>query len=127
MKEIKLPAYNFGMFVGYAEMIPVCKTFKDGTKCAEISLLIPGEKGSYKVFVTGDLAEEVARGVKPEDLIIAYGRMMITKNDLRPCVHSVNVVNYGKDVDAQHMEALEVIKPYTIFVPAAGYHDNKGK
>ena len=60
MTTMTLPAYNFCMLAGYAEMVPVCKKFSNGSKIAEITMLIPGERGSYQVFVTGSLAEEAA-------------------------------------------------------------------
>ena len=80
MTTMTLPTYNFCMLAGYAEMVPVCKKFQNGSKIAEISVLIPGERGSYQVFVTGSLAEEVTRAVRPEDFLMCYGRGTSTKS-----------------------------------------------
>ena len=45
---------------------------RNGSKIAEITMLIPGERGSYQVFATGSLADEAARSIKPEDFIMCY-------------------------------------------------------
>lgn len=81
-----------------------------------------GERGSYQVFATGSLASEVARGIKPEDFIMCYGRGTSTKNGNKFCLQAIRVVNYGKNVDAEYLEPLQIINPYTMEIPEAGFH-----
>lgn len=122
MTKMTMPSYNFCMLAGYAEMIPTCKNFSNETKIAEISMLIPGERGSYQAFVTGSLAEEVTRSVKPEDFLMCYGRGTSTKNGNKYCLQAIRVVNYGKDIDAEYLEPLQIINAYTMEIPEAGFH-----
>ena len=122
MTTMTLPAYNFCMLAVYADMVPVCKKFQNGSKIAEISMLIPGERGSYQVFVTGSLAEEAARSIKPEDFIMCYGRGTSTKSGNKFCLQAIRVVNYGKDIDAEYLEPLQIINAYTMEIPEAGFH-----
>lgn len=122
MTTMTLPAYNFCMLAGYAEMIPVCKKLSNGSKIAEITMLIPGERGSYQVFVTGSLAEEVTRAVRPEDFLMCYGRGTSTKNGNKFCLQAIRVINYGKNVDAECLEPLQIINAYTMEIPEAGFH-----
>lgn len=122
MTKMTMPSYNFCMLAGYAEMIPTCKKFQNGSKIAEITMLIPGERGSYQVFVTGSLAEEVTHSVKPEDFLMCYGRGTSTKSGNKYCLQAIRVVNYGKNVDAEYLEPLQIIEPYTMEIPEAGFH-----
>lgn len=122
MTTMTLPAYNFCMLAGYAETIPTCKNFQNGSKIAEISMLIPGERGSYQVFVTGSLDEEVTHSVKPEDFLMCYGRGTSTKNGNKFCLQAIRIMNYGKNVDAEYLEPLRIIEPYTMEIPEAGFH-----
>lgn len=103
-------------------MKPICKSYKEGLKIAEISILVPGEKGSYKIFTTGSLAEEVTRSIKPEDFVMCYGRGTSTKSGNKFCLQAIRVVNYGKNVDAEYLEPLQIIEPYTMEIPEAGFH-----
>ena len=85
MTTMTLPAFNMSFLAGYVEMKPICKSYKEGLKIAEISILVPGEKGSYKIFTTGSLAEEVTRSIKPEDFVMCYGRGTSTKSGNKFC------------------------------------------
>ena len=126
MTKMTMPSYNFCMLVGYAEQIPLCKDLGNGRKCAEFTILIPGEKGSHKIFSMDSLAEDVARDVKPADMVICYGRATTEKSSGRVCLQIIRIENYGKDIDLQHMLPLDIIKSYTINVPEAGYHRIRG-
>lgn len=122
MTTMTLPAYNFCMLAGYAEMIPTCKKFSNGSKIAEISILIPEERGPYQVFVTGSLAEEVTRSIKPEEFLMCYGRGTSTKSENKFCLQAIRIVNYGKNVDAEYLEPLQIINAYAMEIPEAGFH-----
>ena len=103
-----------------------CKELGNGRKCAGFSIRIPGEKGNYKIFAMDSLAEDVARDVKPAEMVICYGRATTEKASGRVCLQIIRIENYGKDVDLQHMLPLDIIKAYTIYVPEAGYHRIRG-
>ena len=122
MTTMTLPAFNMSFLAGYVEMKPICKSYKEGLKIAEISILVPGEKGSYKIFTTGSLAEEVTRSIKPEEFVMCYGRGTSTKSGNKFCLQAIRVVNYGKNVDAEYLEPLQIIEPYTMEIPEAGFH-----
>ena len=38
------------------------------------------------------------------------------------CLQAIRVVNYGKNVDAEYLEPLQIIEPYTMEIPEAGFH-----
>ena len=97
MTTMALPAFNSCMLAGYAEIKLICRTYKEGFKIAEISILVPGEKGSYKIFTTGDLAVESARQIKPEDFIMCFGRGTSTKSGNKFCIQALRIVDYGKE------------------------------
>ena len=126
MTTMNLPACNFGMFAGYAEQIPEIQTFGNGTNYADFTILIPKEKGNFHVFVTGSLAEEISASVKPEDMVICYGRTTTLKSTGKICLQAIRIENYGKEIDLQYMQPLDIIKNYTINVPEAGYHRIRG-
>lgn len=126
MTTMSLQACNFGMFAGYAEQIPEIQTLSSGTKFANFTMLIPREKGSSHVFVTGSLAEEIAASVNPADMVICYGRTTTLKSTGGICLQAIRVENYGKEIDLQYMQPLDIIKNYTINVPEAGYHRIRG-
>ena len=126
MTTMSLPACNFGIFAGYAEQVPEIRKFGNGTKCANFTVLIPREKGSFHIYVTGSLAEEIAANVKPEDMVICYGRTTTLKSTGKICLQAIRVENYGKYIDLQYMQPLDIIKNYTINVPEAGYHRIRG-
>ena len=126
MTTMSLPACNFVMFAGYAEQIPEIQTLSNGVKCVNFIMLIPREKGSFHIYVTGSLAEEVAASVKPEDMVICYGRPKTLKSTGKICLQAIRVENYGKEIDLQYMQPLDIIKDYTINVPEAGYHRIRG-
>lgn len=126
MTTMSLPACNFGMLVGYAEQIPEIQTLSSGVKCANFTMLIPKEKGSFHIFVTGSLAEEVVANVKPADMVICYGRITTLKSTGGICLQAIRVENYGKEIDLQYMQPLDIIKSYAINVPEAGYHRIRG-
>ncbi|MFR8352821.1 MAG: hypothetical protein ACLVB1_09285 [Blautia obeum] len=85
-------------------------------------MLIPGERGSYQVFATGSLADEAARSIKPEDFIMCYGREYLDKKWKQICLQAIRVVNYGKNVDAEYLEPLQIINAYTMEISEAGFH-----
>lgn len=122
MKKLVLPAYNECRLVGYAEMVPICKTFGNDSSIAEFSILIPGEIGSFKIYTFGSLAKEVARSIQPADFLMCYGRGVSTNDEHKFALHSVRIVDYGTDVDAAQMEPLQIINAYTIDIPEAGFH-----
>lgn len=126
MTIMSLQACNFGMFAGYAEQIPEIQTLSNGVKCANFTMLIPREKGSFHIFVTGSLAEEVVANVKPADMVICYGRITTLKSTGGICLQAIRVENYGKEIDLQYMQPLDIIKSYAINVPEAGYHRIRG-
>lgn len=126
MTRMTMPACNFCMLTGYAEQVPICKDLGNSRKCAEFFILIPGEKGNYKIFAMDSLAEEIARDVKPAEMVICYGRATTEKASGRVCLQIIRIENYGKDVELQHMLPLDIIKAYTINVPEAGYHRIRG-
>lgn len=122
MTTMALPAFNSCMLAGYAEIKLICRTYKEGFKIAEISILVPGEKGSYKIFTTGDLAVESARQIKPEDFIMCFGRGTSTKSGNKFCIQALRIVDYGKEIDAENMEPLQIIDAHTREIPEAGFH-----
>lgn len=122
MTTMALPAFNSCMLAGYAEIKLICRTYKEGFKIAEISILVPGEKGSYKIFTTGDLAVESARQIKPEDFIMCFGRGTSTKSGNKFCIQALRIVDYGKEIDAENMEPLQIIDAHTMEIPEVGFH-----
>ena len=122
MTTMALPAFNSCMLAGYAEIKLICRTYKEGFKIAEISILVPGEKGSYKIFTTGDLAVESARQIKPEDFIMCFGRGTSTKSGNKFCIQALRIVDYGKEIDAENMEPLQIIDAHTMEISEAGFH-----
>ena len=122
MTTMALPAFNSCMLAGYAEIKLICRTYKEGFKIAEISILVPGEKGSYKIFTTGDLAVESARQIKPEDFIMCFGRGTSTKSGNKFCIQALRIVDYGKEIDAENMEPLQIIDAHPMEIPEAGFH-----
>lgn len=122
MTTMALPAFNSCMLAGYAEIKLICRTYKEGFKIAEISILVPGEKGSYKIFTTGDLAVESARQIKPEDFIMCFGRGTSTKSGNKFCIQALRIVDYGKEIDAENMEPLQIIDAHTMEIPEDGFH-----
>ena len=45
MTTMTLPAFNMSFLAGYVEMKPICKSYKEGLKIAEISIFGSWRKG----------------------------------------------------------------------------------